>query len=119
MITEWPALVEELKALHGCHSFVLYGSRAHGTETPASDIDIVCFGDFAGPASDCRRWRDYWLDAWLYPTAEMSKPEDFLHLSGGRVLEERDGLASQLIEAADRILAQPPEPLEDSRPGIC
>lgn len=105
-------LVAELGEKHACHSFVLYGSRAHGTETPASDIDIVCFGENLEPASDCRRWREYWLDAWLYPIAAVQKPEDFLHLAGGRILKEQDGQMTRLLAEVDQILARPLEPLK-------
>lgn len=105
-------LVDELETLHGCHTFVLYGSHAHGTATPASDIDIVCFGPgpFEAEACDCRQWNGFWLDAWIYDQEAMTKPADFLHLAGGRVLKERDGLGSRLLEAVAAELEKPPVP---------
>src|SRR5690349_15540797 len=104
----WNELLSELASLHGCHTVILYGSRAHGTETPASDIDVVGFRSQGEAVSDCRQWQGYWLDAWIKPEAEAAKPEDFLHLAGGKVLCEQDGFGTQLLEKVDQTLAQPP-----------
>lgn len=109
---ELDALVAELTALHGCHSWILYGSRAHGTETATSDIDIIGFGPRAEPASDCRRWRHYWLDAWLYAETDAAEPGAFLHLQGGRILRERDAFATRLLTRVAQDLKRPPEPLK-------
>ncbi|MEZ0372281.1 MAG: nucleotidyltransferase domain-containing protein [Candidatus Sericytochromatia bacterium] len=109
-------LVEELKVRHGCHTLILYGSRAHGTETAASDIDIVCFRAEGEAISDCRRWGEYWLDAWINPEQMAEKPQDFLHLDGGRVLTEAEGFGARLLADVAGILAQPwPGLREDER----
>ena len=34
-------IIDELRATHGCHTFILYGSRARGDFTPSSDYDIL------------------------------------------------------------------------------
>lgn len=107
-------LVAELTSRHGCHTWILYGSRAQGTQTPASDIDIVGFRDGGEAACECRRWREYWLDAWIKPEAEAVRAEDFLQLDRGLILVQRGDFGSRLLAAVADVLAQPmPAPPPD------
>lgn len=108
-----PELTQELIHAHGAHTIILYGSRAHGTETAASDIDILCFRADPEAGCDARQWQGYWLDAWLYPETAADKPEDFLHLQGGRVLAEQDGFGHKLLARIDTVLAEPYKGLSD------
>ena len=92
---------EELKGLLrslGCHTAVLYGSRARGDATSASDWDVAGFRDEGAAERDARPFLDTTLDAWLYPTAKAEQPAELLHLHGGRVLFERGGAGQRVLE---------------------
>jgi hypothetical protein len=99
-----------LRAL-GCHTAVLYGSRARGDATAASDWDAAGFRD-EGPAErDARPFLGTSLDAWLYPTAKLTQPAELLHLHGGRVLFERDGAGEQALAQVREVFEKGPGPL--------
>lgn len=102
-------LCRELIVQHGCHSLILYGSRAQGTQTATSDIDIVGFRSDPQPGSDSRLWQGYWLDAWIYSDQDI-QPENFLQLDGGKILRQEGNFASQLLAELRALLEQPPEP---------
>ncbi len=101
------SLTQELKTLHQAHTIILYGSRAQGTETPASDIDVLCFSHTAEPGCDARRWGDYWLDAWLHPDSAAAQAENFLFLAGAKVLIEENDFGRELIRRVESVLAHP------------
>lgn len=108
-IANLTALTQELSQTHGCHTVILYGSRAHNTHTDASDIDIVCFGNQVTEASDARLWQGYWLDAWIYPETKAQDIGQFLHLHQGQVLCQKGHFGTHLLaEVADYLAAPPP-----------
>jgi len=51
-----PALIDELRRVHGVHTLLLYGSRARGDATPESDIDVAGYADVAETTRDARLW---------------------------------------------------------------
>jgi hypothetical protein len=118
------ALVAELRDRHGCHTVILYGSRARGDHRPDSDYDVLGIRDAPaashdGPAAnraapgayrDARDWRDTWLDAWIYCDADL-EPRALLHIDGGRILLERDDRGRTLLEAVAAALRHVPPPL--------
>lgn len=107
-------LVDELRRSHGAHTVVLYGSRARGTATPESDVDVAAFADVATTTRDARLWQGLYLDAFVHPTAAATAPdEEQLKLAGGRVLLDERGLATALLSAVDALLLRGPPPLAD------
>jgi hypothetical protein len=106
------ALVAELRDTHGCHTIILYGSRARGDWTTESDYDVVGIRD-RGPAfRDARPWRGSFLDAFIYPESAVTAASDErLHWLGGRVLTERGDLGRRLLAGLAAIEAAGPGPL--------
>ena len=106
------ALVTELKEQHGCHTVVLYGSRARSDWTEASDYDVLGIREGGPAVRDARAWRDGWLDAFIAPEAGLLDLDPgALKLLGGRVLVERDGLGTRLLEAVTAYHDAGPPPL--------
>jgi predicted nucleotidyltransferase len=105
-------IVRELKERHGCHTVVLYGSRARGEENPESDYDVLAFRDSEERSSDCREIDGLFLDAHIYPASGIEgREKDFRQLHRGRVLVDREGLGARLLTKVDEIIAKGPEPV--------
>lgn len=106
-----PLLVEELRA-RGCHTVVLYGSRARGDFTPESDYDVAGVRAGGDEERDARPWEGSFLDAFIYPeraVAELKPGMD--RLAGGVVLCERDGFGRDLLLRATLMYHRPIDPL--------
>jgi hypothetical protein len=108
-------LIEELRRQHRVHTVILYGSHARGEATAESDVDVAAFAEIEAMKRDARIWNGFYLDAFVYPTAMLTTtPElDMLKLSGGRVLLDELGLATDFLESlAALVAAGPPAPPE-------
>lgn len=106
------ALVAELRDTHGCHTIILYGSRARGDWTDESDYDVAGIRERGPAVRDARPWRGSFLDAFIYAEPDVATASDErLHWLGGRVLEEQDGLGRRLLADLAAIEAAGPAPL--------
>lgn len=113
------ALLDELVRVHGCHTVVLYGSRARGDATPASDFDVLGIRDAGPNLRDARPWRGTFLDAFVAAASTLETPGDEeLKLLGGAVLLERDGLGSQLLAKVDAHFRRGPAPLPEDQANM-
>ena len=74
-------LRKHLKEEFGCHTAILYGSRARSDWDAASDIDIIAFRDIGETGQVAHRWQKLFLDMFLDPTATKPAP-DWLRLHG-------------------------------------
>ena len=94
----------------GCHTAILYGSRARGDWDAASDIDVIAFCDAGEAGQVAHRWQECFLDLFLYPTATQPAP-DWLRLHGGRVLFQRGSHGDAVLAAVEAMVAAGPERL--------
>jgi predicted nucleotidyltransferase len=114
-------VIQELTQHHGCHTVVLYGSRARGDATGESDWDVAGVrperdGIF-DVVRDARLFHGAYLDAFVYTESALSKldDEELLKFVGGRVVLERDSTGSELLERARAVEARGPAPLRDDQ----
>ena len=101
------ALVHHLTDDLGFHTAILYGSHARNDWDAASDIDVAAFRDGAEPTHAAGRWRNVFLDLFVYPTNADATP-DWLRFHGGRVLFQRDGEGDRVLSAVAALYAAGP-----------
>lgn len=122
LTNEEDALIDYLEAHYGCHSFILYGSRAVGTAAPNSDWDVLALNNGSTIQWCHKQVEDVGeMNAYIYPESfaqyhpkspsPLFLPKDhFIRLRHGRVLIEQSGLCSALIRLANEIYTQGPGP---------
>ncbi len=91
-------IVNQLKEKYDCHTIILYGSRARGDETAASDYDIIAIRDKGEMERDCRKFEGVFLDVFIYSLEEIKQPSDFLRIKDGIVICEKNKIGSELLE---------------------
>lgn len=99
---------------HGCHTMILYGSRARGDATSHSDVDILYVRENGPAVRDSRLVEGVHFDAFVYPEAALATPEPaLLRVLGGIVVRERDGFGSALLARLRELHDRGPAPLPD------
>jgi predicted nucleotidyltransferase len=94
---------------------ILYGSFAAGDATPVSDYDIAGFADSRSVERISGKWRNSYLDLFLYPESRLDSPNpEMLHLRSGVVLFEKAEAGSRFLAKLDEIFALGPERLPQS-----
>lgn len=105
-------IIEDLKkyliAKYNCHSIILYGSFADGTQTDESDIDVICFTDIDKCKNDTSEFQGRKLDVWIYNSEMMKKSEEFIHIHGGKVLLDKRNLCGELLKTISKIINTEP-----------
>jgi uncharacterized protein len=101
---------QQLVKKYGCHTAILYGSRARGDFTSASDYDVAGFSDRTkNVIRDARKYRGQYLDVFICPSADLKSPNaQQLHYKGGVVLFERSNLGSKFLAGIERIYKKGP-----------
>jgi hypothetical protein len=94
----------------GCHTAILYGSRACDDFDAASDIDVIAFRDVGETAHAAHRWHDLFLDLFVYPTATKPGP-DWLRIHAGRVLFQRGRYGDKVLADVEARFTAGPQPL--------
>lgn len=92
---------------YNCHSIILYGSYANGTQTKESDIDVICFSDNINPQNDTSKLLDIQLDAWIYPTEKMDNYEDLIHINDGIIVLNKKSICNQLMNNISYLYKEP------------
>ncbi|HEX4301630.1 MAG TPA: nucleotidyltransferase domain-containing protein [Rhizomicrobium sp.] len=102
--------IREMKTKHRCHTVILYGSRARGYATAASDYDLIGFRKAGAVVRDARKTGGVWLDAFVYPDAKL-KLADLLRVRGGKVLFQKAGFGDRFLARLDKLYQRGPKRL--------
>jgi hypothetical protein len=108
-------VAEALRRGHGCHTAILYGSFAAGDANATSDYDVAGFADSSSVERIAGKWRNAYLDLFVYPESMLASPgAEMLHLRGGVVLFEKGDAGARLLATLEEIFARGPEHLPAS-----
>jgi predicted nucleotidyltransferase len=108
-------IAEALRLRHACHTAILYGSFAAGDATSGSDYDVAGFANLPSVERIAGKWRNSYLDLFVYPESRLDSPDpEMLHLRGGVVLFEKGASGRRLLAKLDEIFALGPERLPAS-----
>jgi predicted nucleotidyltransferase len=104
--------VDVLRQQHGCHTVILYGSRARGDAEPESDYDLLGVREGGESVRDARVVDGAFLDAFIHPEAKIERAgAEMLHVRGGLVLREKNAIGTKLLARLDDVHAAGPRPL--------
>lgn len=104
---------------YGCHTIIFYGSRARGDTTVESDWDVVGIRDSGTPAIClARKENDQFIDAWVHPEDDLENIDEFLKLFDGKILKQKNQLATELMIRIQERLAAPDILADDKRNQI-
>jgi hypothetical protein len=105
-------IADELRERHGCHTVILYGSRARGDQRPNSDYDLLGIRDGGERMRDARLWRGAYLDLFIYPEQLVEQPDEtMLQWLGGVVLFQKSQIGDTLLARLDELFRAGPAPL--------
>lgn len=103
-------LTLDLQSVYGCHTAILYGSRARDDWDAASDIDVIAFRDHCESDRVAEKWNGAYLDLFIYKSDEPPDPS-WIRINDGRVLFQAHGFGDRILEAVQQLFADGPEPI--------
>jgi predicted nucleotidyltransferase len=103
-------LADNLRRKYGCHTVILYGSRARADHAAESDYDLVGIGQQGPVRHLAQRVGRAYVDAFVYPERKAT-PSELLRIRGGRVVFQKARFGEGLLERIDRLHARGPKTL--------
>lgn len=100
-------IVKSIVEKYGCHTIILYGSRARGESTINSDYDIIALRDDGEFERDCRLFKGYYLDVFIYPLDTIKNPDmSFIRAKNGVVLRQKQHIGDELLKKINTLFDQ-------------
>lgn len=100
---------------HRCHAVLLYGSRARGDHTAASDYDLIGIRRRRGTEQWAEILGGAYIDAFIFGESDLRKvDESHLHMSDARVVLDRRGFGSKLVRDLRAVARRKKKALSES-----
>lgn len=100
-------IVQDMQAKHGCHTVILYGSRARNEPTNTSDYDIIAIREQGDFMRDSRIFDGFYLDAFIYAEDFIKNPDvSLMRIKDGIVLVQKENIGDTLINKIKNIFQQ-------------
>lgn len=91
--------VNELISKHGCHTILLYGSRARGDWTEISDYDLMGVRAKGGKLRLAKRLKGKYLDVFIFNGKDLKTAgEHHLYMKGAQVLVEKNDFGKKFLK---------------------
>jgi predicted nucleotidyltransferase len=105
------AIVEELRTKNGCHTIVLYGSRARGLTTPTSDYDVFGVRRSGEKTRIAKKQNGAYWDVFVYSEKDLRKlGEAQFSWRNARLLYAEGQYGKSLMKRIDTLLKKPYKP---------
>lgn len=102
-------IINDLQKKYECHTYILYGSRARGEQTITSDYDIIAIRNGGEFERDCRNFKGFYLDAFIYSEDIIKNPDPYLiRAKDGVVLLQKNHVGDELLNKITTIYNQGP-----------
>jgi predicted nucleotidyltransferase len=101
-------LCEDLRVAYGCHTAILYGSRARDDWEATSDFDVIAFRDTGDQQRVASRWKGVFLDLFVHSTNDESDPS-WIRINGGRILFQKNGFGEKVLDCVKALFEAGPE----------
>lgn len=104
-------ITAELIEQHGCHTVILYGSRARGDSSEISDYDIAGVGKNIAKNRIARKVNGVFLDLLIFPEQELNeaKEEYLFYMGDGVVLFEKEDWGTNFLKKLTSFMSEPIE----------
>jgi len=104
--------VQEIRETHGCHTAILYGSRARGDFNDFSDYDLMGVRKGGEKYREARLVDGFYLDLFIWPEDELKEPsEDHLYMKDGLVLFESASFGTNFLVQLKNLYRTEPKKL--------
>lgn len=106
------AVVGELTRARGCHTVILFGSRARGDADADSDVDLFGVGESLSGSTFSKTAGGFDFDVTFAAESTVREdPEEYLKIEDGLVLVQRDSYGDDLLRRVKKIVLAGPPPL--------
>ncbi len=114
-------VTSDIQREHGCHTIILYGSRARGDITDVSDYDIIGIKKSGEFQRVCKIVDGFYLDAFIYSEQYIKSTNDSLiRIKDGKVICQKDNYGDILLKKInDLFLHGVPNTPEWEKNEIC
>lgn len=93
-----------MQVKYGCHTIILYGSRARGEPNNTSDYDIIAIREKGDFLRDCKMYDNFYLDAFIYSEEAIKNPDiSLVRIKDGVVILQKESIGDILLKEIKNI----------------
>lgn len=97
---------------HKCHTVILYGSRARGDATSASDYDLMGVRKAGKKLRIAKMFNDSYLDVFIFTEKDLKVvDENFIYMKGAKVIFQKNQFGTLFIKKLNSALKKKYKPL--------
>ena len=101
-------LTRELRDRYGCHTVILYGSRAQGSHTAESDYDVMGVRKRGTKFRIARVQEGSYVDIFVFSEKDLKRVgEEHLYMGLGKVLYQKEKYGTRLLGRIEKVAKRP------------
>lgn len=107
-------IIAYLKSTYQVHTIIIYGSRARNETTNTSDYDILAVRKHGEYAKECRIFKGFYLDAFIYSEEAILQPDNYMiRIKDGIVLSQHNNIGDFLLTKIKKLYKEGPKKTPD------
>lgn len=98
-------MVQHLETNFGCHTIIVYGSRARGVGiTDSSDYDILAIREKGENLREAKELEGKFIDAWIYSESILNEVDpSLIRIKDGLIIKQKKAFGTQLLEKIKKL----------------